>query len=327
MQKTIQKTMQKTNVIIKADSINVATGNRATTILLTRFPYTLIQEPATHRLISQGTAQYFTEALDNINPFGPFIARSSASTRAIPVEKLIQKVLDDPFIPTWSKHQKGMSGIEDNDLEFQERMDLVHRRHLNTAIAEAREMVALGAHKQHINDLLKPWLRIPILATATEKGWNNFFQLRTDKPCRPEFREYAIWIKEAYDNSKPKELRPGEWHIPFSEHMHEDIVDDIEMIKIASARCARLSYASHDGEISKERDLSLAESLINDGHMGPFEHSLLAVEPIETLDLDNLDLKVGRIKDKQGKFKTVYTRNFDGFYSYRAVLEDNIQLV
>lgn len=42
------------DIKIKADSRNQATGDRMVTVLLTRFPYTLLQELATHRLLRQG---------------------------------------------------------------------------------------------------------------------------------------------------------------------------------------------------------------------------------------------------------------------------------
>jgi len=298
----MRDTETKQNVIVKADSINAETGDRATTLLLTRFPYTLIQEAATHRLISQGTCNFYV--LDSTNPFTELTSRSSASTRAIPVERLIQSVINDPFIPNWSKHQKGMSGIEDDDAEFKAKMSAIHKRHMWASIVEAREMVRLGAHKQHINDILKPFLRIPILVTATQNGWNNFIKLRTDKSCRVEFREYALEIKKALEESQPEVLQVGQVHMPFKEVMHPNLTLR-EQKQVASARCARLSYSSHDGVFSLERDLELFGTLLREGHMGPFEHILTAVSKDSNLNL----------------------RTFVGFYSFRAEIEDNNFLV
>ena len=41
-------------------------------------------------------------------------SRNSASSRAIPVKKMIQRVLDDPYVPeSWGKNQKGMQAGKD----------------------------------------------------------------------------------------------------------------------------------------------------------------------------------------------------------------------
>ena len=44
------------------------------------------------------------------------------------------------------------------------------------------------------------------------------------------------------------------------------------MIKIATARCARLSYMTFDGEIDYEKDIKLHDTLLESKHMSPFEH-------------------------------------------------------
>ena len=44
------------------------------------------------------------------------------------------------------------------------------------------------------------------------------------------------------------------------------------MIKIATARCARLSYMTFDGEIDYEKDVKLYEQLLKSKHFSPFEH-------------------------------------------------------
>ena len=72
-----------------ADSIT-RSGDRATTMLLT-FPRFLLSEFNTHRMFS----------------------RNTSSSRAIPFEKMVKSVQEDPFIPiAWQKDHKGMQGIE-----------------------------------------------------------------------------------------------------------------------------------------------------------------------------------------------------------------------
>ena len=299
------------DIQIKADSRNRVTGDRLVTVLLTRFPYTLLQELATHRLLRQGGV---VEVLGDTNPFTEVTSRSSGSSRAIPVERVIQRILDDPFIPRFSKHQKGMQGIEVDDPEFQHQNETLWRQALERNIELARKLAAQGVHKQHVNDLLKPFLRIPILITATE--WENFFRLRTDKPCRPEFREWAIAMQAAIAQSTPQELNPGEWHIPFGDQMPPGL-SLTEQLQVATARCARLSYATHDGKRDVQEDVRLYHQLRHDGHMGPFEHCAMAVAAY--LDAPPVIPCYARIPDHPAP---VFTRNFRGFYSYRAMVED-----
>ena len=46
------------------------------------------------------------------------LSRNSASSRAIPVEKMIKMVLANPYIPThWGKNQKGMQADQEVDAE------------------------------------------------------------------------------------------------------------------------------------------------------------------------------------------------------------------
>ena len=84
---------------ILADS--VCNGHRLTTFECT-FPRVILAEFNTHRMIS----------------------RNAASSRAIPVEKMIQRVIDDPFIPEFRLNQKGMQAgepLEDYDANEAER--------------------------------------------------------------------------------------------------------------------------------------------------------------------------------------------------------------
>ena len=74
---------------IIADSKNKF-GNRITTMIVT-IPRIILAEFNTHRMFS----------------------RNSASSRAIPFEKMVKSVKENPFIPiAWQKDHKGMQGTE-----------------------------------------------------------------------------------------------------------------------------------------------------------------------------------------------------------------------
>jgi len=296
---------------ILADSLNIATGDRITTFLLERFPYTLIQEPATHRMLRWSSHC----VVGDLNPFGETVSRSSASSRAIPISKIIERILEDPFIPTWTAKQKGMQGKFDVLDEGQiVAANDSWRKMMYAAIEQANILDEVGIHKQHANDLLKPFMRIPILVTGTE--WDNFFNLRCNKETvRPEFYEQAVAMKDAYDESSPDKLTPGEWHIPFSGRLDKNL-DLATKLKICTARDARLSYASHDGVFDQERDIQLHDLLVAEGHMSPLEHSAMAATS-KSEHPDYSYLATGDL---------VNTRNYRGFLSYRAHLELGVEL-
>ena len=45
-----------------------------------------------------------------------------------------------------------------------------------------------------------------------------------------------------------------------------------QIAEISAARCARVSYLTHDGKRDPQADLTLYERLVSSGHMSPLEH-------------------------------------------------------
>jgi hypothetical protein len=112
----------------------------------------------------------------------------------------------------------------------------------------------------------------------------------------------AMW--DAYNESTPKELKAGEWHVPFGDNINvsevlkiapylsvdqESLKGNInnQKIKIATARCARVSYTvvGEDGKESNyENDIKLHDRLLQSGHMSPFEHCARAMKKFKHFD-------------------------------------------
>lgn len=149
----------------------------------------------------------------------------------------------------------------------------------------------------------------------------------------------AMW--DALNESTPKELEAGEWHIPFG--------DDIEnvkslqnvgsfrqesanymnyetalKVKIATARCARVSYTvvgEEDKAPNYENDIKLHDRLAESGHWSPFEHCAKAMSEEE--HKENVNGKVEEI----GEFLEVddnakgWSGNFKGFIQYRKTFK------
>lgn len=87
------------------------------------------------------------------------------------------------------------------------------------------------------------------------------------------------------------------------------------MIKIATARCARLSYMTFDGEIDYEKDIKLHDALLEAHHMSPFEHCARAMDENE-YTASKLSGYSRKSKDNYG-----WCNNFKGFIQYRYLIE------
>lgn len=268
-------------------------GRRLTTFELT-YPRFIHSELLTHRVFS----------------------RNAASSRAIPIEKMIAAIEKDTAMPVWwGKNQAGMQADEEIDDVSKKHALLAWLTARDNAITSARVMTLLGVHKQIVNRLLEPFMYITTIVTATDYG--NFFDLRdtwkgpTPGQAQPEFATLASMMRAKYVHSEPNILAAGEWHTPYVNT--EDLYDPTFVSRfnpvvasapmgagiqlISSARCARVSYLTHDGTRDYSKDLELAAKLLPSRHDSPFEHVAMALAT---------DTRSG---------------NFSGFQQFRKIIE------
>ena len=246
---------------IIADSISQE-GIRLTTMQIT-FPRFILAEFNTHRVFS----------------------RNFRSSRAVPVAKLIEEVRTSPYEPlVWLKNKPGMQGGEEMTSEEIEVARTVWRQGAVDAADRAEALSEIGLHKQWANRGLEPYLYVHGVVTSTD--WCNFFALRDHKDAQPEIRELARAMKAVMDASKPQGLNPGGWHLPYVEvsdwearGCHPNLDYDEWIItplrKVSAARCARVSYMTHEGKRpSIEADLKLYDQLMGGEivHASPTEH-------------------------------------------------------
>jgi len=131
----------------------------------------------------------------------------------------------------------------------------------------------------------------------------------------------AMW--DAYNESTPKELQDGEWHIPFENQIllklnetidQKEFIDQwkVYLVKIATAMCARVSYTvvgEEDREPDFEKDIKLHDHLATSGHWSPFEHCARVMDERNWDDI---------LDDQSG--------NFRGFIQYRKTFHnENIE--
>jgi len=249
---------------VLCDSLNPAVdttlarldASRLTTMELT-YPRCIHSEFMTHRAFS----------------------RNAASSRAIPVAKMLKDIREEPFIPiNWGKNQKGMQAWEElsQNQQHQCRLDWLEAR--DYAVMYAERLNDRGLHKQIVNRIVEPWMWITVIATGVDRAWENFFSLRCHKDAEPHMQEIAYMTREAYDGSVPTiRSMTGMDHLPLISMRDIDECRDSNtprdsLRQISTGRCARVSYLTHDGRRDIAEDIALHDRLAASGHWSPFEH-------------------------------------------------------
>jgi hypothetical protein len=207
-------------------------------------------------------------------------SRNAASSRAIPIDKIIKRVEEFPVIPVeWGMNQGGMQADRLLEDTAALRCTEVWLRARDQAVRFARDFKERGVHKQLVNRILEPWMWITVIVSSTD--WANFFSLRCHTAAQPEIRKIANLMQEAYFLSKPRFLAPGRWHMPLLPDLAELVQDGYRLDsikKISVGRCARVSYLTHFGSRNPKEDIELHDRLVKDGHWSPFEHVAMAME-------------------------------------------------
>lgn len=321
---------------IIADSISQA-GIRLTTFQL-RYPRFVHAEFMTHRVFS----------------------RNASSSRAIPVERLIEDIRKDPAMPVhWGKNQRGMQAHEEHSAlvnvravlgvshDFNQTPEKAWLFAMQHAIAFAEAFSEAGYHKQIVNRLLEPFSHINVVVTATQ--FSNFFALRDHPDAQPEICFLAQAMKAAMADSTPKVRIAGLWHLPY---VTDDNIDEATryllegritrdmprweevlavLQKISVARCARVSYKTHDGRTASiEEEVALCDRLLAQVplHASPAEHQA-------TPDIyDPRDEMLARHADDRHVGSLAWTPywnqpelhgNFTGWRQYRKMLPGECQ--
>ena len=235
------------NVKILLDSTNKI--NRLTTFEVT-YPFYIHAEVMTHRMFS----------------------RNFRSFRAIPIAKLIAEIDEQDWHPIFMKNKPGMSANEPLEGYELEEAIMIWNDGKNMACHIAEQMEITGAHKQNVNRILMPFTLMTGIISATT--FSNFFSLRIHPEAQQEIQILATKMKDALESNIPQKLELSDWHIPLitSDEIRRDKISLEDAKKISAARCARVSYLTHDGIRDIQKDLELADQLIANRHASPFEH-------------------------------------------------------
>ena len=266
-------------------------------------------------------------------------ANNTASSRAIPVARMIANVKSDPYVPLLTLNQRGMVGRQLDDVDLMVQAQRLIAEHMEQAIALADDLADLGIHKQHANRYLEPFSYVKVLISGTE--WGNFFNLRATEDTQGDFAVVAVRMKELYEAHTPTPIEYGQWHFPRYDNTAEEIATT-EQLYQSVARNARLSYLTHNNVYSLDDDLRLHDILLKDTHLTPFEHISLCMPEAEVMlsgighdsdigysipgPLIGTLLMDNNSKERYGAI--LYSRQFKGFYTYRHMIEDgNLHLI
>ena len=242
------------------------------------------------------------------------------------------------------------------------------------AVHRAKGMLDLGITKQLINRILEPYQWYTCIVTATEydnffelrcpeyqwdgqsfKGrkdcldfvnsnspvhssmntWDDLSWLKLNKgqgEIHISLLAEAMW--DAMNESTPKQLKAGEWHIPFSDNINiyrywrESSEDSMEIlkVKIATARCARVSYLNFEGKDDYESDINLYDILKDSGHYSPFEHCARAMSKDELQQWGKCEPQVrkdGTPYPYLREYQEGWSGNLRGFVQLRKDIEND----
>lgn len=248
---------------VVADSISPA-GIRLVTFEV-EFPRFILPQVLTHRLLS----------------------RNTASTRAVPTQKTIERVRENPTKPLhWGKNRPGMQAYEECNSRvvlgmFQESVAGMFEQ-VNVSVTReqawdyaaavmcdvSEELSNSGYHKQVAGRLIETFQSTKMVISATE--FCNFFWLRRDKDAQPEIKELADRMWEAMEASEPQQLEYGEWHLPYVHTYRDEISGALDYVsshkivyenedfltleqaqKVSVSCCAQVSYRRNDTSLEK----------------------------------------------------------------------------
>lgn len=268
-------------------------------------------------------------------------SRNAASSRAIPVSKMIEMVRDNPAAPIhWGKNQPGMQAKEELQGFELSRSKARWKQAAWGAAAEAEDMAFFGCHKQIVNRILEPFQWMKTVVTSTE--WDNWYWLRNHPDAQPEIKRLAEVMWEAKENSLAIPLFPGDWHVPYYDNgtwiAGVDEKNTLEeALAISASCCAQVSYRKLDDSLEKAQDIfaKLIES--KPCHASPCEHQATPMKKTHaygqapdfhpsdkgTCNHPNSPLSWEEgvtHADRRGK---LWSGNFEGFVQHRQLIPDN----
>lgn len=248
------------------------------------------------------------------------LSKNSASSRAIPFEKMQQQLTGRPV--RFGAANKGMQDNGKHDAFVEGRLvdvgaygavkEALHpeeawEKAKQDAIFWSKAFYKAGYAKQVYNRGLETYQMMKTVISGTE--WDNLFWLRNHGAADPSFEELARCMQRARDESTPQLLKAGEYHLPYVDSYWEQVfyrdgthnlqvfyIGDIlssskqieilyleDAIKVSCARCCAVSFRNTDYGL--EQSKRVYERLISDSkiHGSALEHCATPMQPKTTV--------------------------------------------
>lgn len=265
------------------------------------------------------------------------LSRNAASSRAIPIQKVIDLVRENPAMPIhWGKNQPGMQSkweLEHPNIEYVKQgwLDVAEM-----ACRAAEDMMAMGLHKQVTNRILEPFQWMKVVVTGTE--WENFYWLRHHEDAQPEFKHLCeLMLEEKEKFSGVVDLQPGEWHTPYygAGYWIEGLDDSLEdALAISMSCCAQVSYRTLDDSLEKAKRvvdrLNLTGKDGNPVHSSPSEHQATPMKGVVDRGEYDKMVNVSNYSDTWEEGITSFHKeiglmsgNLAGWIQYRQLIPNN----
>ena len=272
-------------------------------------------------------------------------SRNAASSRAIPVQSMIDAIRANPAKPIhWGQNQPGMQASVELEGDSRRLVQDCWEAAMWAATRHAEFMISEGAHKQIANRILEPFQTMKTVMTAT--CLDNFFWLRNHEDAQPEIKELARLMWEALKAATAFELKPGEWHLPYVHTVRDPSSGKVryfdkpiglmteytleEALAVSSSCCAQVSYRKLDDTLEKAH--IVFQRLVDSKpvHASPFEHQATPMvfaygadllEAGRSVGIDEPIFELGTTHmDRNGNF---WSGNFIGFIQHRQLLDDH----
>lgn len=258
-------------------------------------------------------------------------SRNAASSRAIPIEKMLQHIAAEHAEPIhWGVNQAGMQAKQEltgNDLTHAKQ---AWNHAALSAVQHSRNLAELNLHKQIANRVTEPFQIMKTIVTATE--YDNWFWLRNHTDAQPEIHELAKQMLTAMHESFPLVIKPGDWHVPYIDRSINYIDNTIDYSvngteltveqakKISASCCAQVSYRKLDDTLEKAE--MVFDRLINSVpvHASPVEHQ--ASPMVDTVGGHDETWQLGVTHmDRHGE---LWSGNFKGWIQHRQLIPNNV---
>lgn len=260
----------------------------------------------------------------------------------------------------------------------------------NMAVGSVEQIGELKVTKQMINRLLEPFMWHTVLISATEwenffqlrcpqyeiytdpetkvtaRSWKDLlkhkytgdfadastlYKLQCNKGMADiHMMALAECIWDAINESTPKQLQPGDWHIPYYDKIHTEenahilgrlLLPDVNkgldaheslnniIVKIATGMAARASYTviGDEKEVSYETLIGIYDKMkaARPFHASPFEHCAPAMTEEEYYHYNRTYHKeLDQPNIKNMVTENGWCRNFRGFIQLRHLIETGI---